>query len=122
MKSLFNFLFLQCVVVQNILWIHVCVVEMHNATFRSSTFVHFPEADDREPLAGILQDRNNGVSLERCGVSCLSNDQCFSFFHNPTQEICILSSIINVMSFRHTKGFSQFITNGEFHLQTINFF
>ncbi|XP_052701422.1 plasminogen-like [Crassostrea angulata] len=107
MKSFF--LFLQRVVVHSILWI--CIVEMQNATFRSSTFVHFPEADDREPLAGILHDRGNGVSLEGCGVLCLSSAQCFSFFHNPTQERCILSSIINVMSFRQTTGFSQFIIN-----------
>lgn len=114
MKSMlprFNFIFFHCFVVQIIILCEFSVRTQKN-NFRSSTYVRVLEADDREPAEGILQDHVSGVSLEGCGVSCLSNDQCFSFFHNPTQERCILSSIIYNSSFRVTLGFSQFITKG----------
>ncbi|XP_052696612.1 hepatocyte growth factor-like [Crassostrea angulata] len=110
-----NFLLFQCSVIQKIIFLFVFAIRAQNTNFRSSTFVRVPETDDREPTEGILQDRVSGVSLGECGVSCLSNDQCFSFFHNPTQERCILSSILYNSSFRVTLGFSQFFTKECIH-------
>eukprot|EP00105_Crassostrea_gigas_P022647 XP_011442241.1 PREDICTED: hepatocyte growth factor-like [Crassostrea gigas] len=114
MMPRFNFILFRCFVVQIIILCEFSV-RTQNTYFRSSTYVQVPEADDREPTEGILQDRVSGVSLEGCGVSCLSNDQCFSFFHNPPQDRCILSSIIYNSSFRVTLGFSQFITKECIH-------
>ena len=93
-----------------ILWI---AVAKKDDSFRSSTYTLVPEADDKEPLQDILSEYQNCDGLENCGVSCLSNKWCVSFFHNSGQRRCILTSRQNVTLFKITPGFAQYVTRGE---------
>ena len=79
-----------------ILWITVAKTDI--SSFRSSTYTLVPEggARGKEPLQDILSKYQNWDGLGRCGISCLTNKWCFSFFHNSGQRRCILKSRQNV--------------------------
>lgn len=103
-----------------ILWI---AVAKKDDSYRSSTYTLLPKADDKEPLQDILSEYQNCDGLENCGVSCLSNKWCVSFFHNSGQRRFILTSRQNVTLIKMTPGFAQYVTRGEtfFPVSFLNF-
>ncbi|XP_048768186.2 plasminogen-like [Ostrea edulis] len=92
------------------IWLVWCILSRCDE-FRSSYFRFVPEAVDMEPQIGIMSDSLNCHSVSSCGIQCLSQDNCQSFFYNGFQERCVLTGVVNFSSLRTSLGFSHFSIN-----------
>ena len=49
------------------------------------------DASDMTIAAGDVMASYNVVSLSDCGISCTSNDKCYSFSYNDQSKMCDLT-------------------------------